>query len=223
MIRRRRLVIVGRWDIVVHWSGRIILGRQIGGRSSSYYHSFSTSSSKRIVQASSVEIAHELLVSFRGRLVVNVALLGNGHQLQDLLTFLRDLQVYILYNYLIDTAFICIALHDKFLSEKDTQLLSHIVQLIHFHPWSRIYNSVESGMHILGRAELSDLLEPTVELVAHDRHNIIARNQVLLIDQSLSPDLSIDFISCLQVLGYVIFLLGYQVQLLAPVNVYPAY
>ena len=78
-------------------------------------------------------------------------------------------------------------------------------------------------MQLRGRflPEFLDLRQSSVDLIAHGGDDIVDRDQILFVDQSLTPDFGIDLIASLKMLADVIFLLGDAGQLLASMDVHP--
>jgi len=81
-------------------------------------------------------------------------------------------------------------------------------------------NSSERLVHIFWWSLLTDVLKPSFNLITHCTGDIIAWNQTFIIDQSFSPNLSINFIICFQMLADIIFSLGNFAEFFLPMNVH---
>lgn len=127
--------------------------------------------------------------------VVDVSLLGEVDHAKDDFSILGLPEVYVLSNYRVEKIVISVTLSDEFRCEDRCQLLSNREQLLHVNLWRSVNDCRESIVHIFWRSELLDLRESSIDLVAHSRNNIVDRDQALFVDQSLSPNLSIDLIA----------------------------
>ena len=68
--------------------------------------------------------------------------------------------------------------------------------------------------------ELCNLGQPAIDLIAHRGDHIVDGDQVLLIDESLAPNLRVHLVAGLEVLADVILLLRDARQLLATVDIH---
>ena len=100
-------------------------------------------------------------------------------------------------------------------------MLANLDKLINIKLRSTVNDSCKSCVHIFRWSKLSNLSQPSINLVTHCRNNVVDRDLVFFIDQCFSPDLSIDFIARFQMLADVIFFLCNCCQLFATVDVHP--
>ena len=78
---------------------------------------------------------------------------------------------------------------------------------------------MESLIHILRRSKLLYLPQSPIHLIAHYRHYIITRNEILLIYQRLDPYFCVHLIPRSEMLRYILLLLVDAVEFLAAVDV----
>ena len=75
-------------------------------------------------------------------------------------------------------------------------------------------------MHVFRRSKLAEVVQSTLNLVAHGASDVVAWNLVLIVNQRLAPNLGVNFVLCIQVIANVILLLRNFIQLLLSVDVH---
>ena len=83
-------------------------------------------------------------------------------------------------------------------------------------------NGGKSLMHVFWRSKLAEVIQPSLNLIAHGASDVVARDLVLIINQCLAPNLSVHFILSIQVVANIILLLCNFIQLLLSVDVHPS-
>ena len=59
----------------------------------------------------------------------------------------------------------------------------HVVELVNFHSRRRIHQGSYSLIHVLRDTELGYSLQSSIQLIAHDRNDVVAEDHSLIIDQ----------------------------------------
>lgn len=129
------------------------------------------------------------------RRVVDIPLFSQINHSKDYFTILWPSEVNVLSNYWVNKIVIDIALSNKLGSKDSRELLSNFEELFDVELWCRMNDCGKSCIHVLWCPKLRNLCESTFDLITHCRYHIIAWYLAFLVDNSLSPYLSIDFIS----------------------------
>ena len=147
-----------------------------------------------IFLAFSVKIHIQSLHHFVRGLVLNISLLGKLPHSVNHFSGLGIFEIDIFCHHWVNLILVGIGLFHEFFSEERLQLLSHSHELLNIQLRSNVDERSECLVHVWGLAHFRNIIESSLQLIAHGGGNIIAWNHGLIIDQSLAPDFGIDLI-----------------------------
>jgi hypothetical protein len=116
-------------------------------------------------------------------LIRNIPVLGKLQEPENDLTLLRLDEINIVGDNGIEDATILVRLQDELVTEDGLELLTHLLKLLDLELWRDMDYRIERLVHVLRRTELFNIIEPTLDLVAHRCGDIIAGNLPLIIDE----------------------------------------
>jgi hypothetical protein len=116
-------------------------------------------------------------------LIRNIPVLGKLQEPENDLTLLRLDEINIVGDNGIEDAAILVRLQDELVAEDGLELLTHLLKLLDLELWRDMDYRIERLVHVLRRTEFFNIIEPTLDLVAHRSGDIIAGNLPLIIDE----------------------------------------
>lgn len=157
-------------------------------------------------------LAHAVSINsaqhLRAGLVIDASFAGELSQSEANFTVFRLFKLNILSDEGVDQILVSSAFFDEFLIQHQAELLGDFHNLLDVEHRSSVNDCCEGLVHILRRSVFLNVGEPALDLITHGVDHIVDGGLVFIVDQVLSPDFGVDFLSLFKVLADLVLALG---------------